>query len=209
VLWVITDPNCVDNRLTDGSEDARLICQLYFTPGRELIPNSRGCVDPWATVPLAGLGQFKNPLCGLVVRAPGYRSRGPEFDSPALPDVLISSGSGAGSTQPCEDNWGATWTKKYQLLSRKSRLTAVGIHCGDHAKPSTHKSLHQFRRQVAAACSVSIVHLWTNSHQVFLFCFYELTRDQTHSLLACSILAQPTILWHVNNCLYLKTCIYL
>jgi hypothetical protein len=31
---------------------------------------------------------------------------------PALPDFLRSSGSGTGSTQPREDNWGATWTEK-------------------------------------------------------------------------------------------------
>jgi hypothetical protein len=30
----------------------------------------------------------------------------------ALPDFLRSSGSGTGSTQPREDNWGATWMEK-------------------------------------------------------------------------------------------------
>jgi hypothetical protein len=46
-------------------------------------------------------------LCGLVVRVPGYKSRGPRFDSRALQKK--SSGSGTGSTQPREYNWGATW----------------------------------------------------------------------------------------------------
>jgi hypothetical protein len=31
---------------------------------------------------------------------------------PALPNFLKSSGSGTGSTQPCEYNWGATWMEK-------------------------------------------------------------------------------------------------
>jgi hypothetical protein len=44
-------------------------------------------------------------LCGVVVRVPGYRSRGP------VPDFLRSSGSGTGSTQPREYNRGATWKK--------------------------------------------------------------------------------------------------
>jgi hypothetical protein len=39
-------------------------------------------------------------LCGLVVRVPGYRSRGPG-SIPALQDSL-SSESGTGSTQPHE-----------------------------------------------------------------------------------------------------------
>jgi hypothetical protein len=38
-------------------------------------------------------------LCGLVVRVPSYRSRGPG-SIPGLPDFVKSSGSGTGSTQP-------------------------------------------------------------------------------------------------------------
>jgi arylsulfatase A-like enzyme len=42
-------------------------------------------------------------LCGLVVRVPGYRSRGPGSIR-TLPDFLKSNGSGTGCTQPREDN---------------------------------------------------------------------------------------------------------
>jgi hypothetical protein len=46
---------------------------------------------------------YGSMLCGLVVRAPGYRSR-ILIRFPALPDFLRSSGSGTGSTQPREYN---------------------------------------------------------------------------------------------------------
>jgi hypothetical protein len=46
-------------------------------------------------------------LCGLAVRVLGYRSGGPG----SIPGTTRkkSSGSGTGSTQPREHNWGATW----------------------------------------------------------------------------------------------------
>jgi hypothetical protein len=42
--------------------------------------------------------------CGLVVRVPGYRSRGPGSIPGATRFFLRSSGSGTGSTQPRDDN---------------------------------------------------------------------------------------------------------
>jgi hypothetical protein len=44
----------------------------------------------------------------------GFLATDPEVRDrfPALPDLLRSSGSGTGSTQPCEYNWGAIWKKK-------------------------------------------------------------------------------------------------
>jgi hypothetical protein len=49
-------------------------------------------------------------LCGLVVRVPCYRSRGPGW-IPGATRFSESSGSGTGSTQAREYNWGATWKK--------------------------------------------------------------------------------------------------
>jgi hypothetical protein len=46
-------------------------------------------------------------LCGLVVRVLGYRSGGPG-SIPGTTKKKKSSGSGTGSTQPREYNWGAT-----------------------------------------------------------------------------------------------------
>jgi hypothetical protein len=43
-------------------------------------------------------------LCGLVVKVPGYRYRSPGSIPDATGFFLRSSGSGMGSTQPCDDN---------------------------------------------------------------------------------------------------------
>jgi hypothetical protein len=51
-------------------------------------------------------------------------------------------GSGTGSTQPRDHNWGATWMKEQRLRSRKPSLTVVGIRCADHATTSTRKGWH-------------------------------------------------------------------
>jgi hypothetical protein len=47
-------------------------------------------------------------FCGLVVKVLGYRSGGPG-SIPGTTRKNKSSGSGTGSTQPREYNWGATW----------------------------------------------------------------------------------------------------
>jgi hypothetical protein len=60
----------------------------------------------------------------------------------ALPDFLRSSVSGTGSTQPREDNWGATW--KSSGSGQESRINGRGIRCADHATPSIRKRWHCF-----------------------------------------------------------------
>jgi hypothetical protein len=59
-----------------------------------------------------------------VVRVPGYSSRYPGFRFPALPDVLPSSVSGMGSTQPRENN-----------LSGKVAATGVEIEINGRGDP--------------------------------------------------------------------------
>jgi hypothetical protein len=61
---------------------------------------------------------------------------------PALPDFLRSNWFGTGSTQPRDDNWGATWMEKYVCGSRRLRSTAVWIRCADHETPSIRKIWH-------------------------------------------------------------------
>jgi hypothetical protein len=58
-------------------------------------------------------------LCGLVVRVPGYGSRG-LGSFPVLPDFLRSSGSGMGFTQPLLGR------KSCSSGLKKTENTAVG-----------------------------------------------------------------------------------
>jgi hypothetical protein len=45
---------------------------------------------------------------------------------PALPDLLRISGSGTGSTQPREDDWGATWIEKQRPRFCKIEINESG-----------------------------------------------------------------------------------
>jgi hypothetical protein len=48
-------------------------------------------------------------LHGLVVRLPGYRGRGPGFDSRRYQIFWVAVGLERGPLSPCEDKWRATW----------------------------------------------------------------------------------------------------
>ena len=62
-------------------------------------------------------------LFGIVVSTSDYHPRGPGFDSRLYPRNFSGSiGSGTGSTQPCEDNWVATWMISSEIRLRKLKL---------------------------------------------------------------------------------------
>jgi hypothetical protein len=50
-------------------------------------------------------------VCGLVVRPPGCRHRGPGFDFQLCQILWVAVGLEWGPLSPCEDKWGATWKK--------------------------------------------------------------------------------------------------
>jgi hypothetical protein len=118
-----------------------------------------------------GFGQWKfkmwkvrNKICEAA-KSPPLWSSGHSFwlqiqmfwvRFPALPDFQRSSGSGTGSTQPREDNWGATWREKYRLRSRKPRLTTGGIRCTDRATSSIRKSWYYANKRRSIGRYISL-----------------------------------------------------
>jgi hypothetical protein len=76
-------------------------------------------------------------------RAPGYRSRGPGFDSRRYQifcEVVVGLERGPLSLVSITEEL-LEW-KRIGFGSRRSRLTAVVIRCADHATPSVRKSWH-------------------------------------------------------------------
>jgi hypothetical protein len=72
-------------------------------------------------------------LCGLVVRVPAYRPRGPVVRISVLERGPLSL---VRITEELPE-----WKNCGSGLENK-KLTAVGIRCADHAIPSVHKSWH-------------------------------------------------------------------
>jgi hypothetical protein len=93
----------------------------------------------WSKIQLLLVLFWVDHFCGLVVRVPGYISRGPELDSQRYQIFLRSCGSGTGSTQPREDNWGATWKKSSGSSLENRKLMALEIRCADNATPLSAK----------------------------------------------------------------------
>jgi hypothetical protein len=80
---------------------------------------------------------------------------------PALPDFMRSSGSGTGSTQPREYNWGATWTKN----------SGSGLENRDYGRRDSplwpHGTLYPQKLEISSlisgGCSVGIVRSQTQA----------------------------------------------
>ena len=84
------------------------ICSLFFLLLSHFFqPWPKHCLCPTT-------GAQSLEICRLQIQRPRVRS-------PALPDFLSSSGSGTGSTQPREVNWGVTWMKKVEAPGLENR----------------------------------------------------------------------------------------
>jgi hypothetical protein len=88
---------------------------------------------------LRSLGGRENRLCGLVITVPGYRSRGPGFDSwryQIFWEVVGLEQDPLSLVRITEEllQW-----KSSDSGSRKSRLTVVGIRCAHNATPLSAK----------------------------------------------------------------------
>jgi hypothetical protein len=80
-------------------------------------------------------------FCGLVVRVPGYRSRGHRFDSWHYQILLRSNGSGTGSTS-IVGTIEELLERKRSGSSLESREYGRGDRYDGHATPYTCKSWH-------------------------------------------------------------------
>ena len=86
--------------------------------------------------------------------------------SPALPDLLSSSGSGTGSTRPREVKLRSYLNKKSSgSRFRKQRLTAVGTRCANHVTPLYPQKL-ALTSPTGGGLSVGMVRSRTKSHGV-------------------------------------------
>jgi hypothetical protein len=74
-------------------------------------------------------------LCGLVVRAPGYRVRGPGFDSQRYKIFLEVMGLERVPLSLVRITE-ALFERKVAAPGYKTEINAVGLRCADHATPS-------------------------------------------------------------------------
>jgi hypothetical protein len=86
--------------------------------------------------------KFSDRVCGLMVRVPGYSSRDPGFYSGRYQIFWEVVGLEQGPLSLLRITEELLQWKSSCSGPRKSRLTAVGIHCAYHATSLTRKSWH-------------------------------------------------------------------
>jgi hypothetical protein len=110
-------------------------------------------------------------LCGLMVRVPAYRSRDSGFDSRRYHIFLEAVGLELGPLSLVRITEELFEWKSSCSGSRKSRLTAVGIRCADHATPSISKKL-ALTSLTSGGSLDRIVLLRTKVTEFILVCLY-------------------------------------
>jgi hypothetical protein len=92
---------------------------------------------------LTSVGSWtQDRLCGLVVRVPGYRSTYPGVDFRRYQIFWDIVGLERGPLSLVIIPKELVEWKSSSSRSRKSRSTAMGIHCTEHVTPSIRKSWH-------------------------------------------------------------------
>jgi hypothetical protein len=100
-----------------------------------------------------GPSVFQNRLCVLVVRVPGYRSRGPVFDSQCYHTFWEVVGLERGPLGLMRITEEILHWKSSGSGSRKSRLTAVGNRYADHLLSAKVNSNFADKRRALGPCS--------------------------------------------------------
>jgi hypothetical protein len=94
---------------------------------KQITKNTIVCeVTPYSVIKICRCFGGNDRFCGLVVRVLGYRSGGPG-SIPGSTRKKIN-GSGKGSTQPREYNWGATWWKSNGSCLENRSITLTTWH---------------------------------------------------------------------------------
>jgi hypothetical protein len=104
----------------------------------------------------------------LEARVPGYRSRGPGFDSRLYRIFWQAVGLKRGPLSLVRITEELYEWRKWQLRSRKSRLTAMGIRCIDHAIP-LYRQILSVTSPTWGGHSVGIVRVWTKNHGALFY----------------------------------------
>jgi hypothetical protein len=109
----------------------------------------------------------RDRLYGLVVRIPGYKSRGPGFDTRRYHILWEVVGLERGLLSLMRITEELLEWRSNGSGSRKPRLTAMGICCTDHTEPSIRKML-ALASPTSGGRSVGIVHLWAEAMEFSL-----------------------------------------